>query len=96
MTLHCLYAGAPSQVAQQLLNQATPGDAIVLLGDAVELAASDQDWNTQPEQHGIALYALKPDLQTAGIATVASSVTPIDYTQWVDLSVAHRNQRLWR
>lgn len=96
MTLHCLYAGVPSQAALQLLDQAAKGDAIILLGDAVELAAPNQGWHSAPEQHGIALYALKPDLQAAGVATVAPSVTPIDYTQWVDLAVAHRNQRLWR
>ena len=96
MTLHCLYAGLNSRIPQQLMSQTAPGDCVLLLGAATELALETQSWAEALTGRGVAVYALDADLQASGILRPNAFVHGIDYARWVELSVQQRNQRLWR
>lgn len=96
MTQHCLNKSPDSPAAQRLLAQLRAGEAVVLLGPAVRLAAVSHPALTSWLSTGAQLYALEEDLRAYAVGTVHVDVQSIDYAGWVKLSEAHSNQRLWR
>lgn len=83
---------------QSCLRLAKPGQALLLIEDAVYAAtaagvasASLVDALTQMK-----VYALQPDVEARGMAgRLVDGVTAIDYAGFVDLVIEHRNNQTW-
>ncbi|MCE1238026.1 MAG: sulfurtransferase complex subunit TusB [Hyphomicrobiales bacterium] len=82
------------------LAHALPGDAVLLIEDAVvgvragETAAAQALKAAMP---GCAIHVLGPDLAARGIAAdgVVDGVTIVDYGGFVDLAAAHDKVQAW-
>jgi tRNA 2-thiouridine synthesizing protein B len=81
---------------QSCLRLAQPGQALLLIEDAVYAATK-----TAAETNGLGraqlkLYVLQPDVQARGMTDrLIDGVTAIDYAGFVDLVAEHPNNQSW-
>jgi len=68
----------------------TDGDAVILIEDAVLLAAS----NIEITSGDASIYALSDDIDRRGVNLVGS-VTLVDYSGFVELCAQHRHCLSW-
>ncbi len=74
------------------------GHAVLLIENAVYavLPAIAQSLQLQATSSNTRLYALTDDLQARGLVPLAVDyVTPIDYAEFVQLCVTHKNSHSW-
>jgi len=90
MTLHT-FNKAPTTDRLQLLD---PGDAVLLIEDAVYVAQEGQPQLTVPA--GVSLHVLTPDLAARGIsARIRPSFARVGYAGFVELSLSHAKVVNW-
>ncbi|GHA07177.1 hypothetical protein GCM10008090_16190 [Arenicella chitinivorans] len=82
----------------ELLAFASEGDAVLLLGDAVQCVDSPitlASFVAKCKVQGIAVYVLQSDMQVRGVGEPISGINRIDDTGFVDLVVEHQQQVAW-
>jgi tRNA 2-thiouridine synthesizing protein B len=78
------------------LRLAQPGDALLLIEDAVYAATAAGAESAGLRAAGLKLYALMPDLEARGMAgALADGVGTIDYGGFVDLVAEHKTCQSW-
>lgn len=81
------------------LNHLMPGDAVLLIEDAVTGArkGTSAEALVRGALQGCAVYALAPDLAARGIASdaVLDGVKLVDYEGFVDLVALHERTQAW-
>lgn len=94
--LHTL-SHSPAQVdLPALCRLLAPGDDVLLLQDGVLAAVGGAPEIACLLNASISLYALRADVEARGLsAHILHSVTVIDYTDFVALTVKHRQQVAW-
>lgn len=95
MNLHCLYRMPDSPTALRLLEELSPGDIVLLLGEAVVLARESNPALAEWVATGARLHALDDDIAAYGIGASAPEVSPVSYADWVALSEQCNTQRAW-
>ena len=83
---------------QSCLRLAQPGQALLLIEDAVYAATSGgaASAGMADALKTLKVYALQPDVDARGMAgKLVAGVTPIDYAGFVDLVAEHRNNQSW-
>jgi tRNA 2-thiouridine synthesizing protein B len=89
---------AQSTSLQSCLRLAQPGQALLLIEDAVYAATSGGAASAGMAQalKALKVYALQPDVDARGMSgKLVAGVTPIDYAGFVDLVAEHRNNQSW-
>ena len=89
---------AQSTSLQSCLRLAQPGQALLLIEDAVYAATSGGAATSgmAAALTTLKVYALQPDVDARGMAgKLVAGVTPIDYAGFVDLVAEHRNNQSW-
>ena len=89
---------AQSTSLQSCLRLAQPGQALLLIEDAVYAATSGgaASAGMADALKTLKVYALQPDVDARGMAgKLVTGVTPIDYAGFVDLVAEHRNNQSW-
>ncbi len=89
---------AQSTSLQSCLRLAQPGQALLLIEDAVYAATSGGAATSgmAAALKTLKVYALQPDVDARGMAgKLVAGVTPIDYAGFVDLVAEHRNNQSW-
>ena len=83
---------------QSCLRLAKPGQAVLLIEDAVYAATAggaDSSGVIEALAH-LKVYALQPDVDARGMAgKLIDGVTAIDYAGFVDLVTEHPNNQSW-
>lgn len=80
------------------LGFAKAGDAILLLGDAVQCVDAPvtlASFVAKCGAQGVAVYALQSDLKLRGIGTPLAGIDVVDDAGFVDLVVKHQKQIAW-
>ena len=100
MTLHTWNkADASAEALRLCLATFAPGDALLLLEDAVYLAgepAATRLHEALAARGAAALFALAPDLAARGIsARISPHVNAVEYTDFVALSLQHARVVSW-
>ena len=76
-----------------------PGDAILLIEDAVYAIKAGSVWNqhlSEAADSGIKLYALKNDVLARGIIfETGFSIETVDYSGFVQLACVHERTQSW-
>ena len=89
---------AQSTSLQSCLRLAQPGQALLLIEDAVYAATSGgaASAGMADALKTLKVYALQPDVDARGMnGKLVAGVTPIDYAGFVDLVAEHRNNQSW-
>ncbi len=89
---------AQSTSLQSCLRLARPGQALLLIEDAVYAATSGgaASAGMADALKALKVYALQPDVDARGMAgKLVAGVTAIDYAGFVDLVAEHRNNQSW-
>ena len=89
---------AQSTSLQSCLRLAQPGQALLLIEDAVYAATSGgvASSGLADALKALKVYALQPDVDARGMAgKLVAGVTPIDYAGFVDLVAEYRNNQSW-
>ena len=80
------------------LRVAAPGNAVLLIEDAVYAAASNGAWvdRLNSAMGDIKIYVLQPDAEARGIQDqVMDGVSMVDYNGFVDLAAEHDKVQSW-
>ena len=83
---------------QSCLRLAKPGQALLLIEDAVyaATAAGAQSAGLAEALAQLKVYALQPDVEARGMAgKLVDGITAIDYAGFVDLVAEHSNNQSW-
>jgi tRNA 2-thiouridine synthesizing protein B len=83
---------------QSCLRLAKPGQALLLIEDAVyaATAAGVESAGLADALAPLKVYALQPDVEARGMAgKLVDGVTAIDYAGFVDLVAEHPNNQSW-
>lgn len=92
--LHVLNKAPDHPRSQACLAMLQPGDAVILLENAV-LATTDQRWDTQ-RPRDLSLYAMRSDCAARGITeNLKSSAYLIDYADFVAIVCGERAPIWW-
>lgn len=98
-TLHLLSCRATDEdCLRECLAAASPGDALVLLGDACHLAIGEHPLAAAlfDDARALAVHALAEDCLLRGIdARIDGRAARIDYAHLVELAVAHPRSVSW-
>jgi tRNA 2-thiouridine synthesizing protein B len=89
---------AQTSSLQSCLRLATPGQALLLIEDAVYAATAGGAASSGLAQalKQLKVYALQPDVEARGMAgKLLEGVTPIDYAGFVDLVAEHPTNQSW-
>lgn len=79
-----------------MLRMLAEGDDILLLQDGVIAALNGSSALEALQKAPISLYALREDLEARGLSgQISSSVTVVDYTDFVALTVKNPQQMTW-
>lgn len=79
-----------------LLNLVTSADAILLVQDGVTAGVQDGDNLGFLLEKKAALFALNEDILARGLeGKISSYIAPIDYTEFVKLTVEHHQSMTW-
>jgi sulfur relay protein TusB/DsrH len=95
MNLHCLYRTPDSPAALRLLEELSPADTVLLLGEGVVLARESNPALAEWVATGARLHVLDDDMAAYGIDAPAPEVSPLSYADWVALSEQCNTQRAW-
>ena len=90
-TLHTVNKTAADDALAACLRVASSGDSLLLIEDGVYQAAT---LALHPQAQALKLFALQEDTDARGI-NLPSAVTPIDYTQFVELACQHARSVSW-
>lgn len=77
---------------------ANEGDAILLLGDAVQCADAPitlASFVAKCGMQGVAVYVLESDMQLRGVGAPLQGIQVVDDTGFVNLVVEHQKQIAW-
>jgi tRNA 2-thiouridine synthesizing protein B len=89
---------AQTSSLQSCLRLARPGQALLLIEDAVYAASvggAASSGLAEALKH-LKVYALQPDVEARGMAgKLLEGVTPIDYAGFVDLVAEHPTNQSW-
>ncbi|MFZ2649098.1 MAG: sulfurtransferase complex subunit TusB [Burkholderiaceae bacterium] len=89
---------AQTSSLQSCLRLAKPGQALLLIEDAVYAATTGgaASSGVADAVRRLKIYALQPDLEARGMAgKLLDGVTPVDYAGFVDLVAEHPNNQSW-
>jgi len=79
-----------------LLRLLAEGDALLLLQDGVLAGVAGTAHLESLQNAPISVYALQADIEARGLSDYySSSISRVDYAQFVDLTVLHRQQLAW-
>jgi tRNA 2-thiouridine synthesizing protein B len=96
-TLHLI--GAPpdgSAALSNCLRAATPGDAVLLIGNGVLCAIATAFTRATARTAGLSWYVLSEDVASRGIGNlIATSVRQVDDAAFVDLVAMHQPIVSW-
>lgn len=85
-----------SPALSNCLRIASPGDAVILIEGGVYAATLSLFETFQSSSGKIIFYAITADIQARGLeSSMSDQVTLIDYTQFVDLTIAHHPIQSW-
>lgn len=90
-TLHTVNKTAADDALAACLRVAASGDSLLLIEDGVYQASTITG---HPKAQVLKLFALKEDTDARGII-LPTSVTPIDYAQFVELACQHSRSVSW-
>ncbi|MEH2921788.1 sulfurtransferase complex subunit TusB [Samsonia erythrinae] len=94
--LHTLSSSPYHADLDALLRSLGDGDALVLLQDGVIAALAGGDIINRLIDAALPLYALRPDTDArGGTEQISTSVSLIDYNEFVQLTVVHAQQLAW-
>jgi sulfur relay protein TusB/DsrH len=96
-TLHIVNTSTPGTGAlTNCLHAASPGDAVLLIGNGVYVAVAATFARHRPKHGGLSWFALAADVRARGMADrLATDVAQIDDEAFVDLVAAHRPIVSW-
>lgn len=95
MILHTLNATPASAAFADCLATVAPGDAIVLLGDAVYAALAGTDACALLQDCAAQVYVLRADALAAGVIGHIATATVVDMNGFVELSEQFPRQQAW-
>ncbi len=95
MILHTLNASPASASFADCLSLLAPGDALLLHGDGVYAALAGTSAGESLLASGASLYLLEDDALAAGILSRTIAITPIDMTDFVELTERFPRQLAW-
>jgi tRNA 2-thiouridine synthesizing protein B len=96
--LHIINKSHSDRSIETVLRLAKQGSAVLLIEDAVYAATTGNvvAAKIQAAMADLKIYALKPDLDTRGMAgRVMEGITLVDYAGFVDLVAAQPNCQSW-
>ncbi|MFT7289208.1 MAG: sulfur relay protein TusB/DsrH [Halieaceae bacterium] len=93
--MHCLYVEPGTALAERLRSCLSPGEPVLLLGDAAVLALAEHPQLALWLASDAALHVLDVDLRALGSPSAHPAIRVIDYAGWVSLSVDQPNQQAW-
>ncbi len=92
-TLHIINAPQTAAMFATTLSRFCTNDSVIFIQDGC-YSLNIADIIAQSQQSNIAIYAISDDL-TARNVIVDSSVNPIDYDAFVDLTLEHHKTISW-
>jgi sulfur relay protein TusB/DsrH len=96
MILHCLNCDAYAPAVDDLLAVASADDAILLLGEACNLARPGHPRFEAVRACGARLHALQADLALHGVSPANDVIHRVDFAAWVELAALSDAQLCWR
>jgi tRNA 2-thiouridine synthesizing protein B len=95
MVLHTLNASPSSAAFADCLRLIAPGDALLLLGDAVYGAISGSTGRQALDTSAARLYVLQQDAAAAGVTNRVEGATLVDMDGFVELTERISRQLAW-
>ena len=94
--LHTLHRSPWVTDFAALLRLLSEGDELLLLQDGVTAAVDGNRYLESLRNAPIKVYALNEDLIARGLTgRISNDIIPIDYTDFVRLTVKHSSQMAW-